>query len=115
MDGKSEMIPLDVALLLTLWCSFLVELRNIAINRRLIQGSTINKMKQSPVLLALRRVKKVHSSQQAESLDTEDDDWDMKYDLLIPGKIVIADDTNAFQLFGDSVFSAPQEDLLEGV
>lgn len=32
--------------------------------------------------------------------------------LREPGEIVIADDTNSYQLFGDTIFVAPQE--LEG-
>ena len=44
----------------------------------------------------------------------DEDEWDVEYDLLRPDQIVIADDTSTFQVFGDSVFCAPQEDLLEG-
>ena len=94
--------------------SFLVELRNIAVNRRLIQNSTVSLMKNAPILLASRRVKNSQDRQLTESFDVEEDDCDLEYDLLIPNKVVIADDTNAFQLFGDTIFSAPQEDLLVG-
>ncbi len=45
--------------------------------------------------------------------DLDEEDWDYQYDLLAPDKVVIADDQNAYQLFGDTIFSAPQEDLLE--
>ncbi|EGO23675.1 hypothetical protein SERLADRAFT_416062 [Serpula lacrymans var. lacrymans S7.9] len=41
-------------------------------------------------------------------------DWELLYNLQKPGEIIITDDTNAYQLFGDSIFTAPQEDLLEG-
>lgn len=93
--------------------SFLVELRNISVNRRLIQSSTLSKLKLSPVLLGSRRVKKSKEKQPAETLDADEDDWDLVYDLLKPSQIIIADDTNAYQVFGDSIFCAPQEDLLE--
>jgi hypothetical protein len=43
----------------------------------------------------------------------DEDDWDLQDDLLPPNKVAIADDTNAYQLFGDRIFCAPQEDILE--
>ncbi|KAF9219210.1 hypothetical protein BS17DRAFT_798263 [Gyrodon lividus] len=46
--------------------------------------------------------------------ERDEDGWEELHDLQKPGEIVIADDTNAYQLFGDSIFTAPQEDLLEG-
>ena len=45
--------------------------------------------------------------------DVDEDDWDLQYDLRRADQIVIADDTNGYQLFGDQIFTAPQEDLLE--
>ncbi|KAL5514880.1 hypothetical protein ACEPAG_2196 [Sanghuangporus baumii] len=94
--------------------SYLMELRNIAINRRLISSGTIQRMKRSPILLGTRRVRRERPNAKKEvdeALDEEE--WDFQYDLLRPDQIVIADDTNAYQSFGDSVFSAPQEDILE--
>ena len=44
----------------------------------------------------------------------DDDEWDTEYALKMPAEVVIADDINAHQLFGDKLFTAPQEDLLEG-
>jgi hypothetical protein len=48
------------------------------------------------------------------STEGDEDDWDFQDDLLQPNKVAIADDTNAYQLFGDRIFCAPQEDILEG-
>ncbi|EKM56817.1 uncharacterized protein PHACADRAFT_141759 [Phanerochaete carnosa HHB-10118-sp] len=91
--------------------SFLAELRNIAVNRRLLSGGVSARMKRSPILLGIRRVKREKKREFDEA--DEEEDWDYEYDLLPAAKVVIADDTNAYQLFGDAVFSCPQEDLLE--
>ena len=50
---------------------------------------------------------------QSNSADLDEDDWDLQYDLRKADQIVVADDTNGYQLFGDQIFTAPQEDLLE--
>ncbi|TCD69784.1 hypothetical protein EIP91_006320 [Steccherinum ochraceum] len=92
--------------------NFLIELRNIAVNRRLIPQPLFILMKRSPILLASRRMRKKDTKRSSTDMD-EEDDWDFEYDLLKPDMIVIADDTNAYQQFGDSVFTAPQDDLLE--
>ncbi|RPD65851.1 hypothetical protein L226DRAFT_529987 [Lentinus tigrinus ALCF2SS1-7] len=98
--------------------NYLTELRNIAVNRRLISSGTIARLKRSAVLLGSRRVRKnkgTTSKKQPNDLagDFEEEDWEYQYDLLTPDKVVIADDTNAYQLFGDVIFTAEQEDLLE--
>jgi Protein of unknown function (DUF3684) len=70
-------------------------------------------MRKSAVLLGSRR-----QLAKAEVIgniqDIDDDDYDLQYDLREPDKIVIADDTYAHQAFGESLFAAPQEDILEG-
>lgn len=64
-------------------------------------------MKKAPILLGtLRRA--------SSSADLEDDERDLQYDLKSAGEIVIADDNNALQNFGDSLFTAPAEDIIEG-
>jgi Protein of unknown function (DUF3684) len=60
------------------------------------------------------RVKGDEEKQISSPLDLDEDDWDMLYDLKKAEEIIIADDTNAYQVFGDSIFTAPQEDILEG-
>ncbi|KAH8112414.1 hypothetical protein DFH11DRAFT_1607467 [Phellopilus nigrolimitatus] len=74
------------------------------------------RMKKSPILLGARRVRKAKEKtdkKEAVNDELDEEEWDSQYDLLRPDQIVVADDTNAYQFFGDSIFSAPQEDLLE--
>lgn len=95
--------------------SFLTELRNLAVNRRLLSHALMAKMRTSPILLGIRRRKSSKSSVSTEKEKEPDEDgWEFQHNLLRARDIVIADDTNAYQLFGDSIFTAPQEDLLEG-
>jgi len=68
------------------------------------------RMKRSNVLLGSRRVK----SGSKVSNEGDEDDWDFEYDLLRPIQVAIADDNDAYQRFGDRIFCAPQEDVLEG-
>jgi hypothetical protein len=70
-------------------------------------------MKRSPVLLGTQRKRR---SAKLQHQDQEDEDgWDYAYDLLRPNEVIIADDTYSYQLFGDKIFTCPQEDLLEGI
>ncbi|KAH9953159.1 hypothetical protein BC827DRAFT_1380025 [Russula dissimulans] len=89
--------------------NYLFELRNFAVNRRLLTKGTITRMKQSNVLLGSRRVKNGSKS----SDEGDEDDLEFEYDLLRPNKVAIADDNNVYQRFGDRIFCAPQEDVLE--
>ena len=99
------------------WCfafdSFLNELRNIAVNSKQISSATLARMKKTPILLGTQR-KLTKNEKAPVSRDLDEEEWDLQYDLKRPDQIVIADDTNAHQLFGDSLFTAPQEDILEG-
>ncbi|KAH9171880.1 hypothetical protein EDB89DRAFT_2070434 [Lactarius sanguifluus] len=90
--------------------NYLFELRNLAVNKQLLGKGTAVRMKRSNVLLGSRRVKR---SSAKFSNEGDEDDWDLLDDLLQPNKVAVADDTNAYQLFGDRVFCAPQEDILE--
>lgn len=84
-------------------------------NRRQLSSGTIARIKRAPIFLGSRRVKRTKTKASKESAEFEDeDDWEYQWDLLTPEKVVIADDTNAEHLFGDAIFSCPQEDLLEG-
>ena len=65
-------------------------------------------MKKSKILLGTLR-------KTSSSGDLDDDEKDLQYDLKRPDQIVIADDNNALQNFGDALFTAPQEDILEGL
>ncbi|KAI0646791.1 hypothetical protein C8Q79DRAFT_956470 [Trametes meyenii] len=98
--------------------NYLTELRNIAVNRRLVSSGTMTRLKRAAVLLGSRRVRKEKAGSSKKAGDDlagelEEEDWEYQYDLLAPDKVVVADDTNAYQLFGDVIFTAPQEDLLE--
>lgn len=95
--------------------SYLTELRNIAVNRRLLSSGLISRMRRAPILLGTRRVRREKRQTKGTSIDQdEDEDWDYEYDLLLPEKVVVADDTNAYQLFADVIFTCPQEDFVEG-
>jgi hypothetical protein len=98
--------------------SFLAELRNIAVNARSISSATMLRLRKAPVLLGLqRKLQSRATSDDKHSLAEDDDDddaWEVQYDLRRPDQIVIADDNNVYQIFGDSIFTAPQEDILEG-
>ncbi|EMD37151.1 hypothetical protein CERSUDRAFT_115067 [Gelatoporia subvermispora B] len=96
--------------------NYLTELRNIAINARLISSSTLRRMKQAPILLGSRRAPRSdsHDKKTRDNMEIDEDEADAQYDLLTPDKVVIVDDPNALQLFGEVIFTAPQEDLLEG-
>ncbi|KAI5889804.1 uncharacterized protein SCHCODRAFT_02635666 [Schizophyllum commune H4-8] len=91
--------------------NFLNELRNIAVNSALVSSTTMARLKRGNVLLGIQRKPKQATREEAE-LDDEDD-WELQYDLKRPEEIVVADDSIALQIFGDKLFTAPQEDILE--
>jgi hypothetical protein len=76
----------------------------------------MKRMKTAPILLGMQRKlrRETKSGHQQSNSIEDDDDWVMQYDLKKPDQVIIADDTNAYQVFGDSIFTAPQEDILEG-
>lgn len=92
--------------------NYLVELRNLAVNARLLSTGALARMKVSPILLSFRRQRKSRKESN-KALDIDEDDWELLYDLRKPLDVVIADDTNAYQMFGESIYTAPQEDLVE--
>ena len=91
-----------------------MELRNIAINIRSLSHSTSNRLKKAAILIGSRRVRKNRSEKAADLADGDEEDWDLEYDLLTPNQVAIADDTIALQQFGEVIFCAPQEDIVEG-
>jgi hypothetical protein len=94
--------------------SYLIELRNLAVNARVLSTSAIARMKVSPILLGFRRQRKSRK-ESSKATDLDEEDWELLHDLRKPLDIVIADDTNAYQMFGESIYTAPQEDLLESM
>ena len=76
----------------------------------------LGRLKKAPILLGSRRVRREKRQFKGGATEIdEDEDWDYAYDLLVAEKVVVADDTNAYQLFGDVIFTCPQEDFLEGL
>ncbi|TFK45667.1 hypothetical protein OE88DRAFT_1668942 [Heliocybe sulcata] len=96
--------------------NFLMELRNLAANRRAIAPATFTRMKRAQILLGSRRVKtgasKVRDAA-APNQDVDEEDWQYEYDLRRAEEVIVADEINSYRLFGESIFTAPQEDLLE--
>ena len=80
---------------------YLTQLRNLAVNQKRISNLILSKMRSTSVLLG-KKVKGPHG------LNSH------AHEMRSPKEIVIADDINAYQLFRDAVFIAPQEELLEG-
>lgn len=118
-EGRDKYVIFDTDdVCLWLSSSYVNELRNFANNAKALSSATIARMKRSEILLGSRRVKKESSTEKGStpvsSQDLDEDDWQYEHDLLKPERIVIVDDINEHQLFGDSVFIAPQEEQLEG-
>lgn len=76
-----------------------------------LSTETILLMKRSNIVLGSCRVKK---SKDKASGEGDEDEWDLQDELLQAKQAVIVDDINAYQLFGDRIFCAPQENMLEG-
>ncbi|KAG9003819.1 hypothetical protein FRB94_008497 [Tulasnella sp. JGI-2019a] len=95
---------------------YLDELRQIAAHQS-FQQALIQQMKRSPFLLGSRRTPRPVSEKQVLPTmedEAEEEDYDFTFDLLRPDQIVVVDDTNAYSLFSEALYGAPQEDLLEG-
>jgi hypothetical protein len=60
-------------------------------------------MMSKPILLGIRRKK-----------PTEGGECEYERALREPGEIVVADDMDSYQLFGDTIFVAPRDSGLEG-
>lgn len=100
---------------LALFCAdhplrYLQELRNLAVNMKLIPSFTLMRMKRSPMLLATQYKPKVDT----KGDDLDDEEWDPTYGLKRADEIVLVDDTSAYQAFRGVLWTAPQEDLIEG-
>ena len=94
--------------------SYLAELRNISINSRSLNYATLARLKRAAILIGSRRVRRQGSDKVVDPTNGDEEDWDLEYDLLAPSRVAIADDTIALQQFGEDIFCAPQEDILEG-
>ena len=94
--------------------SYLVELRNIAINFQALSSTTSTRLKKAAILIGSRRVRRQKSEKAIDLVDGDKEGWDLEYDLLTPNQIAIADDMITLQQFGEDIFCAPQEEILEG-
>jgi hypothetical protein len=72
---------------------------------RHLTEETVDRMTRSNMFLGSRRVKKDGSKASSEGDEEE---------LLQPKEVVIVDDIESYQIFGDRIFCAPQRDILEG-
>lgn len=79
-----------------------------------MKSETIARMKESPILLGSQR-KPRKPDEKANIDDLDEEEVELQYDLRKPKEIVIADDTHSHKAFGNSIFTAPQEDILEGL
>jgi Protein of unknown function (DUF3684) len=89
--------------------SYLPQLRELALEKDKLEKGTILRMTRSKILLGSRRMKRGDNA----SIGGDIDDWYLHDELLRPSEVVIVDDTNAYQLFGDRIFCAPQDDVIE--
>ena len=89
-----------------------MELRNIAINLQFLSPATLASLKKTEVLVGSRRVRRQRPDGTADPLGYEED-WDVEYSLLAPNQVAIADDMITLQQFGEEIFCAPQEEILE--
>lgn len=80
----------------------------------MLSYATSLRLKKAPILVGSRRVRRQKSNKAADPVDADEEDWELEYDLLPPDRVAIADDTIALQQFGEDIFCAPQEDILEG-
>ncbi|KAF8626827.1 hypothetical protein AX15_004659 [Amanita polypyramis BW_CC] len=93
--------------------NFLAELRQIGLSYHHLSSSTIDKMRHAACLLGAQRKARKRQRTVAEADDFEDDEWEVVYHFRRPDEIVVADDTQSLRVFGESLFTAPQEDILE--
>ncbi|KAF8629109.1 hypothetical protein AX17_005695 [Amanita inopinata Kibby_2008] len=93
--------------------NFLAELRNLGINFHQLSAQTVDRMKHAPCLLGAQRKFPKIADSATDIDDFEENDWEIVYHFRQPNEIVIADDTQNLRAFGESLFTAPQEDALE--
>jgi hypothetical protein len=84
-------------------------------NYHQLSTRTIDGMRRSSCLLGAQRKLRKRKQTGADVDNFEDEDWEVMYLFRRPNEIVIADDTHSLRVFGDSLFTAPQEDILEGL
>jgi hypothetical protein len=88
--------------------SYILQLRELAKEKDKLEKETVIRMTQSKILLGSRRMKRGGGNASIG----DKPDW-YEDELLQPSEVIIVDDNNAYQLFGDRIFCAPQEDIIE--
>ena len=86
--------------------SYLDELRKLALNRKNLTPDTLQKMKDSPILLGVKK--------NSGNVSSSGDEEEVMYTLAKPQEIAIVDDVNTYHTFSGVAVVAPQEDMLEG-
>lgn len=94
--------------------SYLAELRNIATNRQSLNHTTLARFKEVGILVGFQRVQGWNSGKVTDHATSDGEDHNLEPNLLTPDQVVIADDIIALQQFGEEIFCAPQEEILEG-
>ena len=94
--------------------SYLVELRNIAINFRLFSPVTMARLKKADILIASKHIQTQKSDKVADHNGGDEEGPNMEYELLSPDQVVVVDDMITYQQFREAIFCAPQETILEG-
>ena len=94
--------------------SYLVELRNIAINFRLFSPVTMARLKKADILIASKHIQTQKSDKVADHFGGDEEGLNMEYELLSPDQVVVVDDMITYQQFREAIFCAPQETILEG-
>lgn len=93
--------------------SYIVELGIIAKKHRSFSSTTLDELKKAAILIGSRRVKRQKSDEAAKPADNGKDQ-DLEHTLLAPNQVAIVDNEIIHQQFGEVIFCAPQEDILEG-
>ncbi|KIK42488.1 hypothetical protein CY34DRAFT_142335 [Suillus luteus UH-Slu-Lm8-n1] len=84
---------------------YLAELRLIAVGHKSFPRKIHEKMRDSPIFLGYRRRKS--TGRDGYSLEADE------FELCKPDEVLVADDMESRRTFGDCIFIAPQEELLE--
>ncbi|TFK17002.1 hypothetical protein FA15DRAFT_761246 [Coprinopsis marcescibilis] len=88
---------------------YIAELRAIARHIGSFSEETVSRMKRTPMLLAKQR----KPSGTGGGMNLPKGRWDMTLDLKRACEIAIVDDAVLYEEFGDLVFAAPEDDVLE--
>ncbi|KAG8924329.1 hypothetical protein FRC02_010499 [Tulasnella sp. 418] len=92
---------------------YIEQLRRIAASYRDFPSGLISRMRASPFLFGQCRTMRMSSPSSTDVDDADGSEFDLTFDLLKPEEVAIVDDTDSYLLFADSLYVAPEEDVLE--